>query len=50
MAIELIDFNGMSKESIETVAKNARAKVEQQHNVESMVSGMEELYLSVINN
>ena len=27
MAIELIEFNGMDKESIETVAKNARIKL-----------------------
>ena len=49
MAIELIEFNGMDKKSIETVAKNARIKAEEQHNVENMASGMEELYLSVIN-
>ena len=50
MANELIEFNRLGKSRIEAIVQNARVKVEEQHNVESMVSGMEELYYSLLNN
>jgi colanic acid/amylovoran biosynthesis glycosyltransferase len=49
IANEMIEFNGMSKESIEIIVKKANKKVKEQHNTRRMVSGMEKLYLSVIN-
>jgi len=50
MANELFEFNRLGKSRIEKIVQNARVKVEEQHSIESMVSGMEELYVSVIKN
>ncbi|MDA9354172.1 glycosyltransferase family 4 protein [Flavobacteriaceae bacterium] len=49
MANELIEFYRLSKSRIETIVQNARVKVENQHSVDKMVNGIEELYYSVIN-
>jgi len=48
MAQEILNFNELSQEQIDTVRKNARAKIEQQFTVDVMVKGMEELYRGVI--
>lgn len=42
------DFLGLSLNKIEEVRLKARKKVEQQHNEEQMVKGMEELYYEVL--
>jgi hypothetical protein len=39
----------LSKSRIETIVQNARVKVENQHSIDKMVNGIEELYYSVIN-
>ena len=49
MANELIEFYRLSKSRIETIVQNARVKVENQHSIDKMVNGIEELYYSVIN-
>ena len=49
MANELIEFNRLGKSRIETIVQNARVKVENQHSIDKMVNGIEELYVSVIN-
>ena len=42
------DFLGLSLNKVEEVRLAARKKVEQQHNEEQMVKGMEELYFEVV--
>ena len=48
MAQEIMNFKKLPLEQIDTVRKNARAKIEQQFSEEQMVTGMEQLYYSVI--
>ncbi|GGK60810.1 MULTISPECIES: glycosyltransferase family 4 protein [Flavobacteriaceae] len=48
MAQEIINFKELSQAQIDTVRKNARAKIEQQFTVDAMVKGMEELYYKVL--
>ncbi len=48
MAVAIINFLGLPIDKIEKVRIEARKKVEQQHNEEQMVRGMEGLYYEVL--
>ena len=47
MTDALINFMDIPLPEINDIRKSARKKVEQQHTIEKMVSGMEDLYLKV---